>query len=302
MFGALENSLKRNSYILPLALLLCRICPATSAVFIFTPKRIVAGIDRKTNDLSNTGKLVNAGVAKKIALLKGRFAVACIGSEKIEVGTTVAYDFQNWIKRVDSQISRNSSVLTVVDIVERESAKTFKETIPIGSMMRTGAIKHAQYTDKFVAQFVIAGFDHAVAYIVEVNYEYDWEKNRVVGPNRIVNLPQDGTDTGVYFNGERTDIYSDRLVDPNSYAHKRMEVLAPTAFHKILSVKATEQGEAIRAVRALIGIEAECRPVTVGNGSNVAILPSVGVGSVLEFDNSLAEDIRKQNKCREKCC
>lgn len=285
------NFLKCKNWILPLILLLCARAFCTTAVFIITPKRIVAGTDRMANNLNLSGKLSNAGTASKIVLLKGRFIVACIGLEKMRAGPPdkqiVTYNFPSWVRGIESQISSNTSVLMLVNMVERESAKTFRQTVPIEAMMRTGALKHAQAIDKFLVQFVVSGFDHGVVTLIEVNYELDWQKNLLIGPNRVVSLPNDGIDIALYLNGLREAIDTDKLRDPNSYAHKRMEALVPTAFKKILASQPTGRIEAVRAVRALITIEAEVEPRTVGSGAAVVILPSIGEGAVMEYQNSL---------------
>jgi len=262
-------------------------------VFVINPKRIVAGTDRMANEPAPTGTLVNVGTTNKIVLLKGRFIVACIGLEAMRMGPsptqqTVAYSFPNWIHGIEAQVDLDTSVPVLAAIVERESAKTFTEAVPIERMMRTGELKHIEAIDKFLVQFVVAGFDHGVVALIEVNYELDWQNNRLVGPQSRVHLPHDGITTALYFNGRYGAIQSDNLANPDSYAHKRMNILAPTALSKLLASKPTSQIEAVRAVRALITVEGEVEPTEVGSGATVVVLPVIGNGSVVEYQHSLA--------------
>jgi hypothetical protein len=289
---------------LPLIFIFYTQCFATTAAIIFSPKRIVAGIDRMANDLGTTGGLVNAGTVRKITLLRGRFIVACIGLERMRAGPldkqTIVFDFQDWIAEIEPQIGPNTSVPTLASIVERESAKTFTETVPIEDWMKNGTLKHADAINKFLVQFVVAGFDGKVATLIEVVYELDWQNNRLIGPKKNILLPKDGIDVVLYLNGEQSAISSDRLYDPNSYAHYRMSILAPIAFDKLLASKPTNQIEAISAVRALIAIEGEVDPTEVGSGSTIIVLPLIGNGSIMEYQGPLTRSSMHAQTNRQK--
>jgi hypothetical protein len=217
--------------------------------------------------------------------------VACIGLDKLNTGPPdkqiVVYNFPSWIKRIESQIGPNTSVPMLANIVKDEMTRTFTHTVPIETMMRNGTFKHTQGLDRFLVQFVVCGFDHGVVSLIEIYYELDWEKNLLVGPTPKIVLPNDGIKTTLYLDGIYEAITADQLRDLNSYAHKRMEVLAPTAFKKISVSQPTNQPEAIRAVRALITIEAEVKPCEVGAGSSIVVLPFAGNGIVAEYKNSL---------------
>lgn len=292
MFGASKNFSICKSYVLPIMLLLCASGFCTTAVFVITPERIVAGIDRMANEPAANGTLVNVGTRRKIALLKGRFIVVCVGLEAMRGGPSptqqvVLYSFPNWVREIESQIKPNTSVATLAAVVERESSRTFRDFVPIESMMRTGALKHIKAMDKFLVQFVVAGFDNRVITLIEVNYELDWQNNLLIGPKPIVHLPYDGITTALYLCGQYGAIETDKLRDRNSYAHKRMDALAPIAFNKILGSVPTSQTEAVYAVRALITIEGEVDPSEIGSGSTVVILPVIANGTVTEYQNSL---------------
>jgi hypothetical protein len=274
-------------------LLFCAQCSATTGVFVITPDRIVAGIDRMVNQPASGGTLVNVGTAEKIVLLRGRFIVACIGLESMQTGPSptqqvLTYNFPTWIRAMESQIGPDSSVPMLADIIERESARIFTTTVPIGDMMKAGTLKHIEAMDKYLVQFEVAGFDRGVASLIEISYELDWQNEALIGPKAQVHLPSDKISVALYNCGRYDSIGTDKLTDFNSYAHKRMSVLAPTAFKKILASKPTSQSEAIRAVRAFITVESEVEPHDVGSGSTVVVLPVVGNGTVTEYQRSVA--------------
>ena len=286
------NYSKRNLYVLALIILCCDNCFGTTTVFIVNPTQIIAGIDRTANDVGPAGQLVKSAPITKIALLKGRFVVACVGLEIMKMGPSAekqvtAYNFQDWIKGIEAQITPDSSVASVVDSIERESTKTFSETIPVEAMMKNGAIKHIPALDKFLVTFIVAGFDKGSVTLIHTYYQLDWNNNRLVGPIRVTELPNGSADIAVYMDGLRCAIDAENLTNPQSYAHKRMSILAPTAFKKILAVKPVSQNEGIRAVRALISIEAEVEPSEVGSGANIVVLPKIGRGTVVQYEHSL---------------
>jgi hypothetical protein len=301
MFEQSKSFSKRGSRVLPLVLLLCTRCLCTTAVFVITPRRIVAGLDRLAVQPDATGHLVRTTPVTKIVLLGGRFIVACIGLEQLKTGPPdkqiVVYNFPRWIRRTASRIGPDTSVSRLANIVKDEMIGTFTQTVPIESMMRNGTFKHTQGLDQFLVQFVVCGFDHGIVSLIEINYELDWKKNLLIGPTPRLLLPKKGIDTALYSDGVYDAITTAQLSDPNSYAHKRMEVLAPTAFKKILASQATERMEAVRSVRALITVEAEVKPSEVGAGASIVVLPLTGDGVLTEYKNPLSKtDSLKPNK------
>lgn len=285
MFGRFTNFLKRKNYVLPLLILLCTRCFCTSAAFLFAPRQIVAGTDRLTSDLSSTGKLTNRETATKIVLLRGRFIVACIGLERIKADQgVIAYDFPRWIRNIESQITSDTSILQLVGVIEKESSRTLTDTVPIEKMMRSGAIKHSESTDRLLVQFLVAGFDNRIPTLIQVYYEFDWQGNRLIGPTRKIEFPLDGSYIGLFTAGKTAALQN--ITDPNSYAYKRMRILAPTAFPKMLAMREVLPKEGVRAIRVLMDIEAEVEPAYVGNGSTVIFLPISGNGSVTEYQSS----------------
>jgi hypothetical protein len=124
-----------------------------------------------------------------------------------------------------------------------------------------------------------------VVALTEIAYELDWQKLLLIGPESQVHLPHNGITTALYLDGLRSAIESDKLADPNSYAHKRMVILAPIPFIDILAIRPTSQDGAVRATRALITIQSEVEPTKVGEGATVVVLPSTGNGTIMEYQN-----------------
>jgi hypothetical protein len=105
MFGQFGNFSKRRRYVFPFILWLCGNSFCTTAVFVITPKRIVAGTDRLSISPAKDGTFTRKGIANKAALLKGKFIVACIGLESFKGGPSpkrqiLLYDFPIWIKTI----------------------------------------------------------------------------------------------------------------------------------------------------------------------------------------------------------
>jgi hypothetical protein len=271
-----------------LLLLLSRLpASSTSAVFVITPNEIFAGIDRLTRLPGPDGTYTEKGVATKIALLKGRFVVACIGAEQYRQGPKheLAYDFPDWIKEVESRIPSTASVFQLVGVIEKESTRTFTETIPVESQMKDGELKYSDELNGFFVQYVVAGFDQGAPIVIEVNYRLDWTKDRLIGPTRNI-LPVRGANTGVYLGGKQDGF--EKLNDPKSYAYIRMTALAPVAFKKIrFADPKISPAEAIQAVRAFIAVQAAVNPNSVGSGATVVSLPAVGRGSVTQYPKEL---------------
>jgi hypothetical protein len=226
---------KCQYWIAPLVFIFCARAFATIVVVIVTPEIIVSGTDRLVQEV-NPSEETRTLTKSKSALLRGRYAIACIGLENFAPGPQepVVYEFQDWVKGIEAQISNNASVSTVADIVERESTKTFTEVIQVEALMRSGAIKRSDALNRFLVQFVVSGFDNGIAVLIESSYELDWEHNRLIGPKRINHLPSDGNTIVMFSDGMDTAI-RDKITNGDSYANKRMRVLAPVPFQKLLS-------------------------------------------------------------------
>lgn len=258
---------------------------ATTAVFILSPKQIVAGTDRLTTVPGPAGEVVEDVPARKLALIDGRFMVASVGVERLRSGARqgeLLYDFTKWISRVESEIGPNDSIRQLANVIEEESSRTFTAAVPIEKLMKTGALPHTEGLDKLLVQYLIAGYEQGVPTIIQVYYELEWDGRRLVGPTRKDEFPRPpAAESGVYFAGHTSALRN--MADPQSYPYSRMMSLAPAAFKKMLSHEQTSPEEAVQAVRALIGIETAAEPAKVGRGSTVVLLPAQGKGSMREY-------------------
>jgi hypothetical protein len=76
----------REGYVALLLLCLTAVqCKATTSIFVVTPNGIVAGADNLITAVSfRTGAVTPPAFGTKIALVKGRFIVASLGTESIK--------------------------------------------------------------------------------------------------------------------------------------------------------------------------------------------------------------------------
>ena len=298
-----KNFSKLKNACLLLILLVCARGSCTTVVFLLGPNRITGGADRLVNSfVFDTGTTGASRNGTKITLLRGRFIVACVGFERFISTTdgTVPYDFPEWTKGVESQINPDTSVPDLASIVERESSRTFSESVPIEKMMQTGAIKYSKSIDKYLVQFLIAGYDNRVPTLIQIYYELDWKGNHLIGPERKIEFPIDGANLGIYSVGINCGIDGDELINPNSYSYKRLSLLAPSAFKKMLALQETLPEEAVTASRGLLSIEAEIEPQVVGGGSIIVVLPFSGGGSVTEYQTPITLPEPKASEQKQK--
>jgi hypothetical protein len=297
------RSISEIQHMLALAFfLLCEKCFCTTVVFITGPTQIVAGSDRLGTTLGNGRAVSNPTTATKIVLLKGRFIVASVGVIHAETNKKTTYDFAQWIRGVESQVSADTSILGLVGIIESESSRTFKTVVPIEDDMRRGAIPQSDSLDKFLVHYVIAAFDNGVPTIIQVYYELDWDSKSLLGPKRKVEVMRapGGDGHGTDFMGRNCAIQE--IDDPDSYAHKRMNILCPSAFKKVLDGKDISVADGIRAARGLISIQTEVEPSFVGRGARVIVLPIKGDGIIREYESVLSPEhpVRPKNKSEPK--
>jgi hypothetical protein len=239
-------------------------------------------------------------------LLRGRFIVSCVGAEQFKAkppSEAILYSFPLWIGRIELQIADNTSIFQLASIIEKESFRTFTETIAVEKLMKDGTLKHTHTTDRFLAQFFVAGFDNRIPTLIQINYEYDWKGKHLIGPTREIEFPRNGLNTPlVYTSGRASTIV--HFAEPSSDAYKRMMLLDPIALGKLLARKEISPNETVHFLQSLIGIEATIDPSYVGRGATVVLLPSIGKGSVTQLQSypSLPKGRTegKANKAKEK--
>jgi hypothetical protein len=284
-----RRTLKRNFEALSFVLL-CGTCFCTTAVVYVQPNVIVVGVDRLGQGYNPAGKL-SAGAVDKVTLLRDRFAVACVGLERYYKDgprgrrAVAIYDFKQWMRDLDSRITPETSVLALTTIIETESRRIFFETIPVDFLMRSGVIKHREDMDRYLVQYVVAGFDRGEPTVILVQYEFDWQHNHLIGPERDVQWPSRTFLSGMTFVGQQS-AFGQALV-PNTGPYMRLSALAPAAFNKLLARRMLPDNECVVLVRAFIAIQSAALPEEVGRGSNVVLLPSGGVGVASKYESNL---------------
>jgi hypothetical protein len=157
----------------------------------------------------------------------------------------------------------------------------------IDKQMESGAPKHTASLDdqnSFV-RYVVAGFENRIPTIIQTYYKLDWDKNRLIGPKREVQVPEWDKTFGFTYYGNICACSG--VGRPESYAHKRILVLAPTAFKEWSTGQQLPPNHAVQLIRAWIDIETEVEPALVGLGSRIVVLPVDADGSVTDYPDSL---------------
>jgi hypothetical protein len=295
MFGLLPSffSIHKN-YVMALSLCLAINCFATTAVVVVAPSRIVVGIDRLASSHNTAGVISSGDRTVKASLLKGRIAVACVGLQEYwdapspTKASTMVYDFKKWATHLETKVTSDSSIYQLVAFMEDESSRTFNKTIDVGALMKNGTMKQSESLNRFLVQYIVAGFENNTPLVIQIYYEFDWQHNRLLGPFRQVDFPISSTQGGVVEEAIKCYGYCDTITQVfslNSYAHQRISAIMPNALKDYAAEKDTP-AESIQFARVLIAIEAEVEPTIVGKGSTIISIPAAGKGGVfLKYDS-----------------
>jgi hypothetical protein len=260
-------------------------CSATTAVIVVTPKLIVGGSDRMLQMEEGAARHTSRVVTTKIFLVGGRFIVGAVGIEYFHTTKPAGtYEFPEWIKGIESQVSFTTSVFDLVGIIEKESTIAFTKTVPIEQLMKSGAIKHTERFDKSLVHYVVAGFENGIATLIEIDYKLDWKGRHLIGPKRTIRSPRPDirkSDNGLHVFGKACEV--GQLTKPNSFVRKRLDVSTLATIGRINSGNETSVNVITFAIRALIGVEAEVYPTKVGMGETIVSLPLVGPGTMANY-------------------
>jgi hypothetical protein len=273
--------------VLLLTVLRCSECAATTTVIVISPKLIVGGSDRMLQVENEAARHTSRVVTTKIVLVGGRFIVAAVGTEYFytsKIKPPVTYDFSQWIKGIESQVSFATSVFDLVGIIEKESTIAFTKTVPIEQLMKSGAIKHTKSRDDVLVQYLVAGFENGIASLIEIDYKLDWKGKHLIGPKRTIEFPRPDTrkrNNGLYILGKNCEV--GQVTKADSYVRNRLDVSTLGTIDQIRLGDETSVNVITPAIRALIAVEAEVYPTKVGMGETIISLPSVGPGTTTNY-------------------
>jgi hypothetical protein len=257
---------------------------ATSAVVIIDSNGIVVSSDSKTvfvrgSDFSASGEAEHA----KFAILKNRIVVLGIGAEAGKHGT-VQYNFLTWMESLQLSLPPNVSVDDVTGIIEKESSAKFS-ALGIDAALKTGEIHKNVSVEpcEMFAQFVIAGYQGGTPRLYKVQFDIDWNHQAFIGPVRTLLYPDPSGSTPDYRIASfgNLDATND-IANRKSYAYQQAMILCPKAFADIMGGIPPTLDETIAYSRALVQIEKNTNPDTVGGTiRTVKILRIEGASEVV---------------------
>jgi hypothetical protein len=245
-------------------------------------RRTLAKCERSGHRIEMDGRERVAGTYTKIVLLKGRLIVA--SSENLHITwpheTDVIYDFDSWIRAIESRLRRNTSVSQLADIIKKEGSVALN-ALPIKHWIENGAIYQFNSAENAV-EYLVAGYENRRAKLIRIDYQIDRERQLVICSKFETVLPNDSAavDYSPYQYGMTSA--TREIKNPKSDAYQRMQGLDRLALRKIVSNKPMDSIEAAKAVRILIETEAEINPSVVGAGATIVRLPVDGDGVVSE--------------------
>jgi hypothetical protein len=267
------NSLERKYCLLPLLFLFCTHCWGTTAIVLITPQRIIVGTDRLGLQRTARGAFKKREILTKTVLVKGRFSVSCVHLEQLLTDSGVStYTFVGMMNAIDSQLGHDARIPKLVSLIETESAHTFRDAIPVERLMQNGTIKRSESFDKFLEEYVVAGYDNGIPTIIRIYYAFDWNSYKLIGPLRQIEFPKaERADTYFYAIGGTAGLSG---IQHNPYSAE---------FTKFLSGGPITSIEGIKIMRSLIAIETKAEPSKVGLGATVVAVPRDGYGTIREY-------------------
>jgi hypothetical protein len=269
------------------ALTFASTCRPTTLIVVIVPQGMVVGADGKTVAVYPSKKSPSeTGSARKLFLIQNRLAIATVGLTKAFNGPTTAYDSNVWIPNVEKELPDNIAVDAFASVIYNESAKAFSG---FDVILTSGTMKQQSPLEQCssLVQFLVAGYKAERPMVFVVDFNIDWQRKTLVGPQKTQMHPVQGAgiNFGLYSIGVNAAIK--QLNNQDSYAYKQAISICPIETKAILTYKAMTLEQAARFVRVLINIEKEVEPNDVGGDTTVASIPKIGTASVVTYKEEL---------------
>jgi len=247
---------------------------ATTVVVAVSKDGIVISTDSKTTfraaDFSETGEREQS----KFVIVKQRLVVIAIGVSDYR-DTARHYNFLAWMQGVQLKLPDNITPDQLAGIIGKESESTFA-ALGVNKSLADGTLKNKTPAEpcEIFAQFVIVGYQDAVARIQKVQFDIDWNHHTLVGPTRIVLYP-DGAESNYRVIRFGTQQAITDFLNRKSYAHQQAMALCPKAMADIDSSRYPSFDETVALTRALVQVEENTNPDEVGGPiRTVRVLPT----------------------------
>jgi hypothetical protein len=265
---------------------------ATTITVVVTQKGIVIASDSGEETHTQDNRPFGTNSTRKIAIVRKMFAVASTGTADIQrPGGSTAYAFLEWINNIENKVPESASVDDLADIIEKESAITFKE-LGIDSMISSGVIKPAKPTlacEPFI-QYIIVGYRGKFAKVYAVDFYIDWEKNKLIGPREVEIHPGQSIGTASIYNFGITEVLDDAF-NVDSYAYKTISLRCPE-FRTFKGGGDVALSDSAAIARSFVRLEEETNPTEVF-GKIVGFVLPIG-GSITSMDDEGRKILPKQ--------
>jgi|SRR5208282_4616345 len=270
--------------VLPLILLVCSFCGATTLVFCVTPHGIIVATDSMASNFSvgRAGKSVQPYQrVKKAIIVQDRIVVATVNMTIMDFSHTghpedaIRYNFTQWMAEVDEQCPKNVSVSALTSLLEIKSRTTFEN---VNKAIAGGAFNQKKPSQPFVEYF-IAGYQSGIPTITHLYFNIDWDKNRLTDP--IIGEIHPDHDPRVDFGfgvAGRADVI-DQLRNRESDGYKEMLDLIPHELPKVISEQDLSIREATNLCLAVLRYETRHNNSLVGAPYVIITIPPLGGGA-----------------------
>jgi hypothetical protein len=251
---------------------------ATTVVYVSSSCGMAVGAD---------GKIVPAGTAVKIALLKQRLVVADLyyESAKAPGGSAVLYDFPTWVRQIDDSTDADISLSGLVEVIKKQMASTFS--------FASEAIKNGKLTkgqdwgvEGYLVQYVIAGYENGVPLVYSLTLMPDWNAKTVNGPFEVLLKKGEPKNTAFEWGWRGRGTGLSLINTTNSEPQREFNGQIRAELDLTHSGRCVTSEHLSNVARAMPAIETKYDPRYVGFPLTVIALPKNRDGTVTTYENN----------------
>ena len=251
---------------------------ATTVVYVTSSCGMAVGAD---------GRIVPAGTAVKIALLKQRLVVADLyyESAKAPGGSALLYDFPTWVRQLDDSTDADISLSGLVEVIKKQMASTFSFA---SEAIKNGKLKKGQDwgVEGYIVQYVVAGYENGVPLVYSLALMPDWDAKTVNGPFEVVLKKGGPRNTALEWGwrgrGTGLNLISTANTEPQREFNDKLkaELDLTHSGHCLTSEQLS------KVARTMLAIETKYDPRYVGFPLTVIALPKNGNGTVTTYEGN----------------
>jgi hypothetical protein len=266
--------LKRHKLTWVLLPILCVQSFATSVVIVSTSNGIVIGADTKGVGAGGPNTIV------KVTLLKKKLMVACLGNERVQRSDgLLVYDFPTWISEIDKRMSAKISVRKLADEIKKQVPIAFAA---FAASIKTGNVTKEKYpsitAEGYFIEYVVVGFEKGKPTGYRIFVKINWDSKSFEAPQQVPLEMNSGPRRNLWVDAEGFKGAIDKVSSANSEQYKKLALRVPREAPAVRVGDYLSLDESSNVVRALLGMEAEGEPKTVGFPITVVSVPVDGEG------------------------